>query len=379
MSSTDRAGGHAAGPSAAAAPLVYYVTAHGYGHGVRSCEILNALHRRDPHRPVTVVSGLPGAFFRQRLDSDFWTLRQRSLDVGLVQHDGIRADLPSTLEALGELNRRAGVLTDEETAFLAAHNAAVVVADIPGIPFAASRAAGIPSVAVGNFSWDWIYDALAASDRRWTRHADLFRKQYQCADLLVELPFSGGMDAFRRRERVGLTASPGVNRRDAIAAATGVDPDLPWVLLAFTALSCPPDARRRLCSAPGHAFFTVEPLRWADGPCSLRAEDWRFNDLVASMDVIVSKPGYGIVSECAVNAKPLIHVERRDFIEAEILEAGIDRALRHVQVSEASFYRGDLAPALEALATRPEPLEHLPLGGADSAAAHIQDLCAKHR
>ncbi len=359
------------------APIVYYVTAHGYGHGVRSCDIINALHRKEPNRHTIVVSGLPESFFRKRLHGDWWSLRSKCLDVGLVQKDGVRADLPATLEALDAFCKLSPALIREEAEYLDDIAATVVVADIPGIPIAAAASVGIPSVAVGNFSWDWIYAHLAESDSRWATYADLFRRHYRQADLLLELPFSGDMSVFRKRVKIGLTTEPGTNQRAQIAAKTGVDPDSSWVLLAFTALDCAHEARRKMCDLPGYRFFTVAPLQWGECACCLRADDWNFSDLVASMDIIVSKPGYGIVSECVVNGKPLVHVERRDFIEAEVLEAGIDRYLRHVQIPGSSFYRGELHAAIEELPARPLPGRKLPLGGAATSADYILDMATE--
>ena len=37
-------------------PLIYYVSTHGYGHGVRSADIIRALNRLRPELPIVVVS-----------------------------------------------------------------------------------------------------------------------------------------------------------------------------------------------------------------------------------------------------------------------------------------------------------------------------------
>ena len=35
--------------------------------------------------------------------------------------------------------------------------AGLIVGDIPPLAFAVGAAAGIPSIAIGNFTWDWVY------------------------------------------------------------------------------------------------------------------------------------------------------------------------------------------------------------------------------
>jgi len=95
--------------------MAYYVTAHGYGHGVRSCDILTALLARHPHIRVTVTTDLPEAFLRSRLQGADGRLRVRpgAFDVGMVQKDSIRVDVDATLdEALERVGALVGARLD---------------------------------------------------------------------------------------------------------------------------------------------------------------------------------------------------------------------------------------------------------------------------
>ena len=47
--------------------LAYYITAHGYGHGTRSCDIINALHSAAPELQILVKTDLPLPFMQSRL------------------------------------------------------------------------------------------------------------------------------------------------------------------------------------------------------------------------------------------------------------------------------------------------------------------------
>src|SRR5262245_28440444 len=88
------------------AALAYYITAHGFGHGVRSCDILRAFNQSYPDVPVTVVSDLPASFLRHRLPSAANSFRAASFDVGMVQLDSVRIDLPATLRKVEALYAR---------------------------------------------------------------------------------------------------------------------------------------------------------------------------------------------------------------------------------------------------------------------------------
>ena len=267
------------------------------------------------------------------------------------------------------------VLVDIEAEFLRGEGADLVVADIPSIPLEAAAEAGLPAVAVGNFSWDWIYAPFAERDPRWLRVINLFEQGYRQARLLLKLPFSPAMPVFARHVDIPLLAKPGRDRRAELAAATGADPARRWVLLSFTTLGWSEDALRRVEALETVEFFAVKPLDWP-GRRNIHAVDRRrfgFSDVLASADAVVTKPGFGILSDCVANAKPIIYAEREDFIEYPLLERELKRFLPNVHIPAADLYAGRLGEALTAIETAPPPPETLPGGGAEQAA----DLLAK--
>ena len=46
---------------------------------------------------------------------------------------------------------------------------------------------------------------------------------------------------------------------------------------------------------------------------------YRYEDLVRAVDVVVTKPGYGIISECIANDTALLYTSRGDFREYQVL------------------------------------------------------------
>ena len=338
--------------------LAYYVSAHGYGHGARSGDILGAFNRLRPGFPVLVTSDLPASFFLSRLSSSANSFRAGSFDVGMVQLDSIRADVAATLERVEGVYARRPELVAGEIAFFRRHDVRLVVADIPALPLEAAAEAGIARIAVGNFGWDWIYSKFVDRDPRWARMIGLIQDGYARADLLLRLPFSDEMKVFPRRQDIPLVARPGTSRRAEIAARTGARESFRWVLLSFTSLDWNDEALDRVARLSGYEFFVVDPLAWRRG--NIHAIDRNlipFSDVLASVDGVVSKPGFGIVSECLVNRKPLVYAERTDFLEYGLLKAAIDRYLKSIHIPAARLYAGDIAGALEPLWERPEPRE----------------------
>jgi len=349
-------------------PVAYYITAHGYGHGTRSCDVLRALHRLYPEQPVIVTSDLPRDFLDSRLKGcPNITVRRGAFDVGLIQKDSIQSNLPETLKALETLYAREELFIEQERIFLEESGAAMVIADIPAIPLAAAQRAGIRNAAVGNFSWDWIYEAYVPQNPRWAFFAEKFRAVYENTGLLLRLPFAPPMEQFPNRKNIPLLASPGVPQREKLAALTGAAIQKQWVLLSFTALDINNRALENIRAlSREYEFFCVQPLNFS-GSC-IHAVDRAqvcFANVLASCDIIISKPGFGLVSECIVNRKPLIYSDRGDFAEYPYLVEGIEKYLRNVHLPLAQLYAGDFSHALKKIKSAPEPEEHLTSGGAE--------------
>ncbi|OGV41361.1 MAG: hypothetical protein A2X46_16150 [Lentisphaerae bacterium GWF2_57_35] len=355
--------------------MAYYITAHGYGHGVRSCDVIAALNRLHPHIQVVLVSDLPVEFLKSRLNGAHNSYRQGSFDVGMVQRDSIRVDVAATLSRITDLYRHKKRLLEEERAFLKAEKIDLVVSDVPAIPIEAAHAAGLPAIAEANLSWDWIYEPFAENDPRWRPVVEQFQRGYALTRLLLKPPFSGPMSAFPTVKDIPLMASPGRSRRADLMALTGCRPDRKWILLSFTTLDWDEPTLRRVEQLDGYEFFTVRPLEW--NRANIHAVDRQripFSDVLASVDAVVTKPGFGILSECVVNRKPIVYADRADFIEYPVLVEAIERYCKNVHIPSEQLYRGELAPALRAIETRPEPVETLAAGGAEIAAEAMADF-----
>ena len=351
--------------------IAYYITAHGYGHGARSCDVVNALRAAAPDQPVIVITDLPETFMHSRLLPGI-ELRRGAFDVGLIQQDSIQVDLDASLKAIETLYARESELIRQELDFLRCENVGAVVADIPAIPLAAAQRTGLPNMATGNFGWDWIYEEFVQHDPRWRPYVDKFRTVYGQTDLLLRQPFAEPMEAFPNRIDLPLLAAPGRNSREKIAALSGADPGKRWVLLSFTSLNLEQPALDQLANLSGHEWFSVEPLEWRNSSvhCVTRS-DVCFADIMASVDIVVTKPGFGILSECIANHKPIIYSDRIHFREYAVLVKCIERYCRHAFIPNSELYAGQLERALAQIETAPEPREKMAGGGAALAAREI--------
>ena len=160
---------------------------------------------------------------------------------------------------------------------------------------------------------------------------------------------------------------PLVARRPAVAKAEarrrlGLD-ERPAVLLSFGGVGLPglrPAAfgtLRRLPrpASPGRRRTARRRRTSRLDDAVVRAAGLGYPDLVGAADVVVTKPGYGIVSDCIAAGTRLVYTDRGDFPEYPVMVAEMPRYLPAVFASNDDVREGRLGPALEAVLALPFP------------------------
>jgi hypothetical protein len=353
--------------------LAVYVSGHGFGHSTRTAEVLRAVRERETRLPIVVSTTAP-AFLFEGVIAPPLEVRPVAADVGLVQKDALEIDEPGTVDAwrrfVGDWDAR----VEREAVWLEDLGARLVLGDIPPLAFAAAARAGVPSVALGNFSWDWIYRHLARRVSALHAAAEWAADAYRHAGLLLRLPFAGDLSVFRSVQDVPLVARrPRLERAEA-RRRLGLHAR-PAVLVSFggiglDGLDAAGYGRLRdyefLLTGAEPAGPLPENLRVVSGD-ALAGAGVEYPDLVGAVDVVVTKPGYGIVSDCVGARTRLVYTDRGDFPEYPILVAGMGEYLPAVFAANDAVRAGRLGEALASVLQHPFP-DTPPTDGARVAA-----------
>lgn len=359
------------------AHVAAYVTGHGFGHATRMAAIIGALVDRVPDLQVTIVSTAPEWLFRMNLAAPF-SYRARALDVGVVQVDSIRLDAAATLEAYAALLEGQTGLVEAEAAALCRDRACLVVADIPPAAFPIARRAGVPGVGIGNFSWDWIYTAYAAEHPSCVPVVEAIRSAYGQADLFLRLPFHGPCDAFPVVRDLPLVARRARRSRAEVRRRLGITSTRPVVLLSFGGFEIRGIDFARVERLGEYQFLITQPL-----PRSIRnvreaaMDGLRYEDIVGQADAVITKPGYGIVSECLVNRVPVLYTGRGRFAEYDCLVEGLQRFGVCRFIANDDLLAGNWREGLDSLLAQPRHWPDLPADGAETAAGILHDLLTR--
>ena len=244
-------------------------------------------------------------------------------DIGLVQTSSLHFNLDKTLDALERFlpfeEQRLSGLADQ----IREADCHLVVSDISPLGIAVAEYAGISSVLIENFTWDWIYEAYLENDARFKKHIDILGDFFsrsghriQAAPVcepgggqLFTPPISRMPEADSRciREKLG------INDRDKMVLITmgGISETLPFVgQLA--------DFDENICFVvPGISMkLPVDGEKNKNVIFLPQNSSFYHPDLVNAADAVVGKVGYSTLAEVYHAGIPYGFIPRSNIVSS---------------------------------------------------------------
>ncbi|GMQ02601.1 hypothetical protein CsSME_00048747 [Camellia sinensis var. sinensis] len=341
--------------------FAYYVTGHGFGHATRVVEVVR--HLILAGHDVHVVTGAPDFVFTTEIQSPRLFLRKLVLDCGAVQADALTVDRLASLEKYSEtaVKPRDSILA-MEVEWLNSIKADLVVSDVVPVACRAAADAGIRSVCVTNFSWDFIYAeyVMAAGNH----HRSIV---WQIAEDYSHLP------AFRDAIDVPLVVRRFHKSRKEARKELGIGEDVKLVILNFGGQPAGWKLKEEylpsgwLCLVCGASDNTELPPNFIK-----LARDVYTPDVIAASDCMLGKIGYGTVSEALAYKLPFIFVRRDYFNEEPFLRNMLEYFQGGVEMIRRDLLTGQWKPYLER-AVSLKPCYEGGINGGEVAARILQD------
>jgi hypothetical protein len=350
--------------------IAYVITPHGFGHAGRATAVMQALQRRCPGVALDVITRVPEAFFAHSLELPF-AYHELLTDVGMIQQTPIREDPAATVAALDRFFPLDSGLVEGVAAGLRARGTDLVICDIAPLGIAAAAAAGVPSLLVENFTWDWIYTGYVDGAPGMGRHSAYLRELFDSADHRLQTePISV--------PREGIPAVPPVSRilRDpgSIRAALGIPAGPRMVVLSMGGHDAHYPWLDELAAFDDVVFVVpggADELRWQGNCLLLPTHRGVYHpDLTAAADALVGKVGYSTVAEVYNAGVPFGCVARPWFRESGVLAAFARERMPGIAIEMEEFEGGDWLPRLPRLLEAPR-VERTGPAGADLAARFV--------
>jgi L-arabinokinase len=300
------------------------------------------------------------------------------VDTGIVQVDSLRIDEAGTFRQAHEFYATFDARARDEAELLRALDARLVVSDIAPLAFEAAHRAKRPSLAIGNFTWDWIYEGYPDYAGDAGMVISTIRVANRKATRALRLPLHGGFETMPVVEDIPFIARHAAEDRRTVREALEIPLDRPAVLASFGAYGVERLAEGAVDCLDRWTVVVSDrttPAGHGSGMVHVHEDDiynrgFRYEDLIGAVDAVLTKPGYGIVSECVANDTALVYTSRGHFPEYDVFVRDMPKYLRCAFLSNDDLRAGRWAAALDAAKSQPAP----PRARTDGAAVAVDRI-----
>ncbi|MCK9387931.1 MAG: hypothetical protein M0Q22_05980 [Sulfuritalea sp.] len=346
--------------------LLVDISAHGLGHLAQTAPVLDALQTLAPRLRLTVRSALPRERLARRIGGDFAHVPE-ARDFGFIMYNAVDIDFAASAQRYREFHADWARRVAAEADWLRRHEVDALLTNVAYLPLAAARAAAIPSACMCSLNWADLF-AHYFGDEPWAAeiHAQML-DAYNAGRGFLRLTPGLPMAEVRRRQDIAPIARIGRRDRARVARLIDLKENERWILLAM-----------------GGMPFRLPMENWPQTPGLnwLVPDEWKmvrddvrcfdvpgldFSDLLASVDAVVTKPGYGTFVEAAACGIPILYLQRDDWPETPHFAAWLALHARAQVLTRERLVAGDFIDELHRLWEIPLPAAPL-ADGADEAA-----------
>ena len=218
-----------------------------------------------------------------------------------------------------------------------------MLCDISPLGIAAARQAGIPSVLIENFTWDWIYESYLGEESGPAKFIPYLKTIFDMADLHIQTePVCFPRPASLRTSPVGRkpTKSP-----LEIRQSLQIPESEKMVLITMGGLPMKYSFLSDLAGFSKISFIfpgVSEKVSFQGNRRLLPQRSGFYHpDLVQASDLVIGKVGYSTLAEVYWSGTPFGFIARPAFRESETLVAFIKTHMNGFPIEEAEFSSGD--------------------------------------
>ncbi len=346
----------------------YFISPHGYGHAARACAVMAAMHDINPSIRFEIFTTIPEWFFLQSLSGPF-TYHSLLTDVGMVQETPLREDLPETLRKLNNF------LPYDQSHIMSLSKeinkirCRLIICDISPMGIAVARKAGIPSVLVENFTWDWVYEDYVSVDFPVNQHIEYLRKIFNSVNYHIQA------EPVCQSRNADLTTTP-ISRKvrvspQQVRQRLGIPDGVKVMLITMGGV---PEEYRFLTQLKhqSNMYFIVpggsQSMQVTDNLVLLpHHSDFFHPDIVNACDAVVGKLGYSTLAEIYHAGVPYGYIPRSSFKESDVLEVFVKEQMSGIAIPETGFQGGSWMSFLPEILSLSRIKRSNPNGAAEAA------------
>jgi hypothetical protein len=319
--------------------------------------------------PINLVTTAPEWLIRTSLTKFRYrrlTITPLLTDPGCVQSDPFTIDLPATIQAWQTSIANHESLVKSEVARLQKlGRVRLIISDISYIGQLVAESLKVPSVCVATFDWSFIYQSYRSDNPEFNAILERIESiSSRFDDCLIPGEECHPLKIGKKQHHFKWCSRKQRTTRTDIRDKLGLTIHQDSVLISFGGHAIkrlPQDVWERFSN---YEFFVLVPTAELEKPPAenvhfLSSEQWsKYHvDLVDSVDVVMGRFGYGLVSEILHTKSKFLVVERKGNPEGEVLSKWVAPVVPMRQITHQQFLEGDWYALNEVIEIERDPEE----------------------
>jgi hypothetical protein len=355
--------------------LVVDLSGHGYGHAGMTVPVINSLRARNPPFKLTIRTTVPLDWLRHRVEGPFEVVKRA--DFGMVMADA-RTVLPEeSLAAYARIHASWREAVAAATTQLDSLKPTMLLSNVAYLPLAAAKILGVPNAGLGSINWADIFNHYCGHLHGANAIMDKMVQSYGVAATFLRPSPSMPMPSISNGRSVGPIAQIGRDRRIELREHLDISDDMPIILISLRGVPTGLDISNWPRIKDIHVL--VGPGLDVSHPQAktTSALNISFIDLVRSCDVLITKPGYGLVAEAACNGIPVLLLPWEDWPETSGLRDWLAQHGRVLALDDDKFRQGSFIEEVFEILSMQVPLAPQPSGVVEIAETLAASLFAR--
>ncbi len=324
------------------------ISGHGYGHAAQVVPVLHQLQQQDPHLQITLRTEVPQSFFEQRLRTP-WTHLHAQQDIGCIQKGPLVIDIEQTWRDHRQFHDKWESFVQTECQALTTASPDIILSDISYMAIEAGYRSHIPTIALASLTWDKVLKKLSThQNAQQDSILQEMQSVYRKADTFLQPYPSLTFEDHPHVHQVGPIYEESPNPSKELGTVLSCSPEDKVVLIGFGGVTLGNLPFHLLDTLSGYRFIMSGPVpRGMNRIISSLDIPLPFNALLASCDIVMTKPGYSTIIDCVALRKPVVYVRRYNFADEEGLVQYLHQYGQGVELAIDAFYSGEWKEALE--------------------------------
>ncbi|MCP3922802.1 MAG: hypothetical protein GY714_09480 [Desulfobacterales bacterium] len=313
--------------------IAYFISSHGFGHAARATAVMQYL---SSSIDVTfdVYTAVPEWFFPlENINYNYL-----ATDTEITQTSPLSEDLVETKRKLDE-----SIPYDEALIIEVAEKikkSSIVISDISPLGIVAAKKAGVHSVLIENFTWDWLFEL-------YFQKKSSSVKYFEYVNTLVDTHIKTAPYCDDKKYDYIINPISRIphRKRDVIRDQTGFSKNDTILLISMGGVKGEYPFIEKLLTYPQYKFIVmgVGKKEFQENNILLLPQNHRYYhpDLIEASDAAIYKGGYSTISECYNAGIPSGVIYRELSPESAPLKRFVDNNMSSCTIKNSDWENGN--------------------------------------